>query len=149
IFKPALGRIVIMGSSIDDGMGRKVVRSMTICFRRSTKGKLQNTHPWKPKLIAERGDLRGNSTQIFGNNRQRSALFHHGFEELCARARTPPPADRSWLIRQNFPITGKPNEMIKPHRIDFFKEELDAPNPPFIACSRMCFPIIKRASPTL
>ena len=72
-FKPAASRGIVMSTGIHDRVGARSCREVGV-VRLAVEGELQHSHPGKMKLVAERGHVRRDQSQIFGDERQCAQL---------------------------------------------------------------------------
>src|SRR6185437_2740322 len=145
---PAQGGVVVVRACVDDAVVLMHVRKMRIVAL-AAECELQDAHAWKSVAFAQRNDVVGDDTEIFGKNRQVAELIHQQPQEIFPGGKAPLPPAGIRGTGGDRPVRGEGAKVVDTQQVDALKllEHPRAPVDEVVPAHRL--PVIERVAPKL
>ena len=113
------------------------------------KGKFQHLHAGIAGVLLQFPHLRGDVTQIFGDEIQSRQSFPDGVDEGHSRPGAPVAILCGFVLGRDGPVAFQPPEMVNPHHIIHGGGSGQPPNPPAVAGFFVDGPVVQGIAPQL
>jgi hypothetical protein len=137
-----------MGSGVHHGVAHVVAREIRV-IGLAVECELEDAHPGKFELVAERVHVRCDQPQILGDKRQERLIPLHGMKEIGAGTGDPLSRLLPWVAPAARATPRERPEMIQPDHIDVGQQSSQPGDAPTIAGLPKSVPVINGVAPKL